>query len=520
MRISVLMSGAAGLALVFAASAAAAGSMAYGGGAGQCGPNGCGTPGPVGYGPGQITNEDYPPNAAPGQCFTKVLVPEITETVTEHVLVTPEKTDIKVTPGGYRVEEKSVLVKEESVEYFSIPATYKTVTEVVVVKPAYTRTETIPATYETVTEQVKVKDGYTAWRPGATVAGYAPGSANTYNGGGSGSYGKPAESYGKPAGTYGSGVIEHNPQYNGLTTKVLPTGEVLCLVEVPPEYKTITKTVLKTPARTVEIPVPAETRTISRQIVDQPAHVEKKIIPAVYETVKIKVQGPDSTQAIVTPAVYNDYSKIKVVTPSRFEWKQVDCRTDVVHAGGYGEPTRPTYTPPVKTYGETPKPPVKTYTPPVKTYGEAPKPKPPVYKPAPKKPTYGETPPPPPSYGAVPPKHGKQCRTTTTCEDEPTPATYAPAPKPAPTSTKSEVTETTAPAMAPAAPAMASNTGGDRAVANLQAALATRGYYAGPQNGLFTQDTMHAMVKYQEDNHLAAGRYTGETANSLGIASR
>jgi hypothetical protein len=31
---------------------------------------------------------------------------------------------------------------------------------------------------------------------------------------------------------------------------------------------------------------------------------------------------------------------------------------------------------------------------------------------------------------------------------------------------------------------------------------------------------MRAMVRYQEDNHLAAGRYTGETANALGIASR
>ena len=29
---------------------------------------------------------------------------------------------------------------------------------------------------------------------------------------------------------------------------------------------------------------------------------------------------------------------------------------------------------------------------------------------------------------------------------------------------------------------------------------------------------MTAMVKYQRDNHLAEGRYTGETANALGIA--
>jgi len=57
-------------------------------------------------------------------------------------------------------------------------------------------------------------------------------------------------------------------------------------------------------------------------------------------------------------------------------------------------------------------------------------------------------------------------------------------------------------------------------VANLQGALASNGYYAGPQNGLFTQDTLHAMVKYQNDNHLSAGRYTGETAKALGLASR
>lgn len=470
--------------------------MAYGGTApGQCGPNGCGTPGPVGFGPGQVTNEDYPPNAAPGQCFTKVLVPEVTELLTEKVVLQPEKTEIKVIPGQCHMEEKSVQVKEESVEYFSIPATYKTVSETVVVKPGYIRTETVPATYETITEQVKVKDGYTAWRPGATVAGYAPGSANTYGSGG----------YSKPQGTYGAGVIEHNPQYNGLTTKVLPTGEVLCLVEVPPEYKTITKQVLKTPARTVDIPVPPETRVITRQVVDQPAHVEKKIIPAVFETVKIKVCGGDTTQPYTIPAVYGDYTKTRVVTPSRFEWKQVDCKTDVVHAD---------YAPPVKSYGEVPPPPVHHYAPPVKTYGEAPKP-----RPVPRPPVYHKPTPPAPSYGAVtPPKHGKQCHTTTTCDDEPaTPASYAPPPPsnyvpPKPAYTKSEAT--TAPTT------MASTGSGDRAVASLQAALASRGYYSGPQNGLFTQDTLHAMVKYQEDNHLAAGRYTGETANSLGIASR
>ena len=352
MREFILLGGASALAIALAGTAAQAGetAMGYGGVApGQCGPGGCGTPGPVGFGPGQVTNEDYPPNAAPGQCFTKVLVPEVTEAFNETVTVSPEKTDIRVIPGETRTEQKSVLVKEESVDYFSIPATYKTVSETVVVKPGYTRTETIPATYETTTEQVKVKDGFTAWRPGSTVAGYAPGSANTYGSG----------ETSKPEGTYGRGVIEHNPAYGGLPTRVLPTGEVLCLVEVPPEYKTITKQVLKTPARTIEIPVPPETRILTRQVVDTPARVEKKIIPAVYDTVTIKVRGPDVTQPYNTPAVTDTYTKIRVVTPSRFEWKQVDCKTEVVHAEGYGgeemSPPSPSYGTPSSAHRRIPR---------------------------------------------------------------------------------------------------------------------------------------------------------------------
>ncbi|MDP9103017.1 MAG: hypothetical protein M3N05_03300, partial [Pseudomonadota bacterium] len=168
-RTSLLASAAAIATLACAAgvsaqtySRAVPAQPSYGSTGGQCGPGGCGTPGPVGFGPGQITNEDYPPNAAPGQCFTKVLVPEVTESYVEHVLVSPEKTEIKVIPGGSSVEDKTILVKEESAEYYSVAATYRTVTETVVVKAGYTRTETIPATYETISEQVKIKDGYTA----------------------------------------------------------------------------------------------------------------------------------------------------------------------------------------------------------------------------------------------------------------------------------------------------------------------------------------------------------------------
>jgi len=448
MRISSFVSGGALIVFAVAASPAGAEAPAYGGA--QCGSNGCGAPGPVGFGPGQVATEAYPPNAAPGQCFTKVLVPEVTETVPEHVLVSPEKTELKVIPGVCRIEDRPVLVKEETVELITIPATFKTVSEPVLVKPGYTRTETIPAVYDTVSEQVKVKEGYTAWRPGSSVAGYGPGAP----------------------GAYAGGAVDRSSGYGAQPTRVLPTGEVLCLVEVPPEYKTITRQVLRTPARTVQIPVPPEFRVITRQVVDVPAHVEKRIIPPAFETVKVKICAEDTTQPYTVPPVYRDYDRIKIVSPSRFEWRQIECRADRVHSQR-------------QSYGA---PPVHR------------RPLPRRLRPAP------------------PSKPAKQCHMITTCEDDRTPPTASPpgtahaAPRPA--YSKSEFSEPTA------TPYLASIGGGDQAVASLQAALARRGYYAGVNNGLFTRDTMQAMVKFQEDNHLAAGRYTGETANALGIAAR
>jgi hypothetical protein len=476
---SVMFTGGAAVGLMVA-TAAVAGTMAPGSYAGGSGP--------VGYGPGTPTAEDYPPNAQPGQCFAKVLVPEVTETYTEQVLVSPEKTVTKVIPGTCGYEDKTVVVREPSFEYVTIPATYKTVTETVVVKPGGSHTETIPPVYETVTEQILVRDGYTVWRPGSTVAGYNGGDSY---GGGKTDYVAP------PPSAYAGTGAAPNPAYGGLPTKVLATGEVLCLVQVPPEYKTITKQVLKVPGRIVEVPYPPETTVVSRQVVDIPAHVEKKEIPGETKIIKIKVCTPDQTQTATIPPEYKTVTKIKTISPSKFEWKTVDCKTDVVHAGytppatGYAPPPPPI----VKTYGQEPAPPHHYYHPPVKRT-------PPVAYVPPKK-TYA----PPPAY--TPPTKGKVCHQT--CDDGPPSATYMP------TATPPAYTPPPPKTYVQSSMSVPSVGGGDRAVANLQAALAAKGYYDGPQNGLFTQSTMSAMVKYQHDNHLAEGRYTGETANALGI---
>ena len=468
MRKSVIFAGGSAVAFLFAAAAASAGDMAPGSYAGGGGP--------VGWGPGTPTAEDYPPNAQPGQCFAKVLVPEQTESFTEQVLISPEKTVVRVVPGACGFEDKTVVVREPSTQLITIPATFRTVTETVVVKPGGSHTESIPPVYETVTEQVLVREGYTVWRPGSTVAGYN-GGANSYGGNGPGYMAPPPSAYA------GSGAAP-NPAYGNLPTKVLATGEVLCLVQVPPEYKTITKQVLKVPGRTVDVPYPPETTVVSRQVVDVPAHVEKREIPGETKILKVKVCTPDQTQSQTIPPEYKTVTKIKTISPSKFEWKTVDCKTDVAHppTTGYVAPLPP---PMARTYDQGPVAPVHRYHPPVRHA-----------------PVHAYVAPPRPVYVA-PPAHGKVCHST--CDDGPA-TPYVPAPPPARPYHQS---------MAEPAPAAG---GGDRAVGNLQAALASKGYYNGAQTGLFTQDTMTAMVKYQHDNHLAEGRYTGETANSLGIS--
>jgi hypothetical protein len=100
--------------------------------------------------------------------------------------------------------------------------------------------------------------------------------------------------------------------------------------------------------------MPAETRVVTRQVIDQPARVERRVIPAAYGSVTIKVQGSDIAQPYQTAPVYGAVTKTRLVAPSRFEWKQVECRTQVVHDA---------YPPAPQAYYPPPPPPPVQYAP-------------------------------------------------------------------------------------------------------------------------------------------------------------
>jgi hypothetical protein len=218
----------------------------------------------------------YPPNAQPGKCYTKVLIPAKYEVQTEKVLASQESETLTIIPAKYTMVSKKILAKEASEKLVAVPATYKTVTEKVLVKEASERLVKIPATYQTLTEKILLRDAYTTWKKGCN---------------GSGECG------------------------------------VYCLVRVPAKYKTVTKRILSTPESTKSIPIPAKYRTVTRKVLDRPATTKSVPIPAVYKTVKIReLVEPASVKRTPIPARYQTITKKIKVSDSALKWEETVCK--------------------------------------------------------------------------------------------------------------------------------------------------------------------------------------------------
>ncbi len=226
----------------------------------------------------------YPPNAQPGECYAKVLVPAKYDVVSEKVLKREASEKITVVPAEYEWVEEQVLVKEAAERYEVVPATYRWVEEKIVVEPATTRLVVVPAEYETVSERVLDRPEQTTWKKGR-------------------------------------GPVERIDNI---------TGEILCLVVEPATYKTITRSVIKTPASTRQVEVPAVSKTIRKQVLDEPAKVQKVPIEAEYDAVKVrKMIEPARETRVSVPAEYQTVSKRVKVSNERLSWQPILCETNV-----------------------------------------------------------------------------------------------------------------------------------------------------------------------------------------------
>ena len=78
---------------------------------------------------------DTPPNAQPGKCYAKCMIPDQYETVTEQMEVKGASVKYDNVPAEYSMNTEQVMVKAPSKRIIAVPATYETATEQVVVKP-------------------------------------------------------------------------------------------------------------------------------------------------------------------------------------------------------------------------------------------------------------------------------------------------------------------------------------------------------------------------------------------------
>lgn len=232
----------------------------------------------------------FPPNAEPGRCYARILIPATYGESTETVVVREAAERVEVIPARYETVTERVLVKDASTRLETIPPRYETVEERVLVRPESKRFEEVPATFRTVTEQVLVSPARTEWKRG-------------------------------PASSFVDNVVQ---------SRTTDTGEVMCLIEIPAQYKTVSRTVVDTPAHTREVVIPAEYRTISKTVVAQPASTREVVIPAEYDDIQVtKLVAPASERRIEIPAEYDQVTKRVMVSNEKLQWREVLCQVNL-----------------------------------------------------------------------------------------------------------------------------------------------------------------------------------------------
>lgn len=279
----------------------------------------------------RVDATDTLPDAKPGECYSKVIVPAVFETVSEEVLVKPETNTVEIVPAIFDIQEKEVLVKEAFTRLKAVPAKYRTETEEVEVSPARSEWVTrldrrgipaspallaaaktngveletaspnqcfseyyVPAKFETTEKEVLVKEE-------AEQINIADAQ-----------YEQTEETVMVKASSKDKVLVE--AEYEEIEEQVMiepakavwkkgtgpitridnATGDIMCLVQIPAVYKTIKKTVLKAASTVQEVEVPAESIVVpvSRLVSDSAADREK--LPAEFSTVKVTTKVADA----------------------------------------------------------------------------------------------------------------------------------------------------------------------------------------------------------------------------------
>jgi len=173
---------------------------------------------------------EFPPNAAPGECYGKVYIPAKFETRAEKVLVKEASQRVETVPARYEWVEERVLVKDASTELVEVPADYRTTQQTIEVKPA--RTEWVVNTSGNCRAEngAPVKDVYC--------------------------------------------LVTTPAETKTVTTQKLNKGACVREVAVAAEYQTIRHQKMVCPATTRRVTIPAEFESVEKSVCVAAGHVE------------------------------------------------------------------------------------------------------------------------------------------------------------------------------------------------------------------------------------------------------
>ncbi len=271
------------------------------------------------------------PDAKPGECYAKVIVPAKYEIKKEKVLVKPETEKVEVKPATFDIAEKPVLIKEGFTKIKVLPTKFKQEIEEVEISPASTMWVTalgrkgipaspallaaaktngvdldnakpgqcfkeyfVPAKYEQTQKEVLVKEESEEIKVAPAQFEEVEEVVTVKQASKKKVY-KPAEYETVEE------KIEVEPakavwkKGEGPISKIdNSTGEIMCLIQVPAKYKIIKKTVLKSEPAIDLVDVPAETKALKVSKLVSDATIDKVKIPAEYKKVTIskKVSDP------------------------------------------------------------------------------------------------------------------------------------------------------------------------------------------------------------------------------------
>ena len=273
-----------------------------------------------------LTAEDVsltPPDAKPGECYARVVLPAQYETVEEQVMIKEPSEQIEIIAAEYKDKDLEVEIIPSIKKLTPVDATYEEVVEAIEIKPAIRTWKTslkkkaLPVSQSILSAAKYAGIDVDAAQPGDCYREYFVARKfktvsedilvrKEYNE----TEVLPAEFevveqtvVVKPA---SKEIVEVPAVYNEIEEKVLveaektvwkkgqnpaqklsgATGEIMCLVKVPAKYKTITKRVLVTPATTKLVDVAAETKVIKVKKLLSDTQIKNIAMPALYETVE------------------------------------------------------------------------------------------------------------------------------------------------------------------------------------------------------------------------------------------